>query len=89
MKLQDFLEITANKWVKIQNSDTTIIQKVNSYERTSNPTRYDCTGYSISNPEGEVLELNNFYMTKEHQNGYVTELTEQEARQEIQAMKGE
>lgn len=88
MKLQDFLEITRNKWVKIKNNDTTIIQNVKNFVKTASPTVFECTGQSVSNAEGEVLELNNFYTTKFHQSGFVTELSESEAQQEIQAMKG-
>lgn len=73
MKLKEFIESTLNKWVKIENDGVTIIQKIESYKQTNKPTVYDCTGYSISNAEGEVLELSNFYMTKSHLDGKVTE----------------
>lgn len=88
MKLQEFLELTTNKWVKIKNENTTIIQKVKSFKPTNSPTIFECEGVSVSNAEGDVLELKNFYMTKAHQQGYVTELDEPSANQEIQAIKG-
>lgn len=88
MTLKDFLEVTHNKWIKIKMNDTTIIQNVTSYKPINLSTSFECEGYSISNPENEILELKNFYMTTHHKDGFVTELSPSEAEVEIQAMKG-
>ena len=88
MKLQEFMENTLNKWVKIENNDLTIIQIVKSYSPTKHKNIFECTGYSFSNAEGDNLELDNFYMTSSHLSGKMTEISEQEASEYIQSALG-
>lgn len=87
MNAKQFISETLNKWVKIENNETTIIQNIHEYRPTPSKNRFDCSGFSISNCEGEVIELNNFYMTDSHLKGKITELSEESAEKEIQAIK--
>lgn len=91
MNIKEFLDKTLGKWIKIEHGDMTIIQKVTSYypftTKTANK-KIECSGYSISNAEGDVNELYQFYMTKSDLNGRISELTEEKAEQEIKIIKG-
>lgn len=87
MKLSDFLKETLNKWVKIESDDFMIIQNITSFEPTKSPTMFKCVGKSVSKCEGDVLELDDFYMSKTHLDGTVNEISEEDAQKYIQSMK--
>lgn len=89
MRISEFMKETLNKWVKIENEEMTIIQNVKSYEPTKSPNMFKCKGVSVSNSEGETLELDEFYMSKYHLEGKITEISQDIAETQIQEMKHE
>lgn len=87
MELKNFIEENLNKWIKIENDDVTIIQKINSFNQTNKNNVIECNGFSISDAEGETRTLNNFYMTNHDMSGKITFLSDEIAEKEIQEME--
>lgn len=87
MELKNFIEENLNKWMKIENDDVTIIQKINDYQQTNKDNIVECSGFSISNVEGESRTLDKFYMTSYDMSGKITFLSDETAEKEIQEME--
>lgn len=88
--LSNFLKDTQNKWVKIDENDGfSIIQKVETFDLVNNKGYFKCQGKSYSNCGGDVVELDEFYMTRQLLNGNVHNLNDDDVENEILKMKGE
>lgn len=87
MNLNEFLKDTQNKWVKIDENDGyTIIQNVTDYTLNGGKGYFTCSGKSFSNCGGDVIELDEFYMTRHLLNGHITMLSDEDADTEIKKM---
>lgn len=86
MELKTFIKNNVGSWLKIEHDGVVIVQNITSYKSTNNPNIFDCTGYSISKVDGEVRELNNFFMTKYDMEGKITKLSPIESKTEIANM---
>lgn len=83
MKLKDFLENSLNKWVKIENKNVKIIQRVEQFEQVSGKSYYLCVGTSVCGANGEIVKLDKFYTTKDHLMGNVHVIPDELAKLEI------
>lgn len=83
MNLNDFMTSTLNKWVKLENNESTIIQNISEYKPTNVKNMYDCKGKSYSNVDNELIELDNFFMCNFHMNYTITEIPDNEVDEHI------
>lgn len=88
MEIKDFIKKTRNKWIKIQKNDFTIIENITSFVQIKNKNYVECYGYSISNSDGDVRELDTFFLTKDDISNNFTEIDSNDVEKEIQQMKG-
>ena len=57
MEVKQFIKETHNEWVKIEDNDTIIIQKITEYHPTNKPNIFDVQ----SNILHEIKDLESFY----------------------------
>ena len=88
MEIKEFIKKTRNKWIKIQKNDFTIIQNITSLKQIKNKSYVECYGYSISNFDGDIRELDTFFMTKDDISGNFIEIDSNDVEKEIHQIKG-